>query len=232
MLDAHIVKARREFTIDVRIQLQPGERLGLFGASGAGKSTILSCLAGIETPDGGEIFFRDRCLFPVGLPLHQRPLAYLTQSDWLFPHLSVAENVCFGIKKHARDGARDWIEELAKRLDLSSLWNESARQISGGQARRVALARMLARRPQLILLDEPFTAIDRPTMNDLITALLEWQDALGFTLIAVDHRAEILEKLCSRVAAIESGRIVQEGSWPTLTAAPATPLLARLLAGE
>jgi len=232
MLDAHIVKARRAFTIDVRIQLQPGERLGLFGASGAGKSTILSCLAGIETPDGGEIFFRDRCLFPPGLPLYQRPLAYLAQSDWLFPHLSVAENVCFGIKKHARDGARNWIEELAKRLDLISLWNESARQISGGQARRVALARMLARRPQLVLLDEPFTAIDRPTMNDLIAALLEWQAALGFTLIAVDHRAEILEKLCSRVAAIESGRIVQEGSWPALAAAPATPLLARLLAGE
>jgi ABC-type sulfate/molybdate transport systems ATPase subunit len=231
MLDAHIVKARRTFTVDVRIQLQPGERLGLFGASGAGKSTILSCLAGIETPDGGEIVFGDHRLFPVGLPLYQRPLAYLTQSDWLFPHLSVADNVCFGIKNHNSDGTKEWIEELAKRLDLTSLWNESARQISGGQARRVALARMLARRPQLVLLDEPFTAIDRPTMNDLICALLEWQAALGFTLIAVDHRPEILEKLGTRVAAIESGRIVQEGSWSVLTAAPATPLLARLLAG-
>ena len=232
MLDAHIVKARRTFTVDVRIQLQPGERLGLFGASGAGKSTILSCLAGIETPDAGEIVFRDHRLFPVGLPLYQRPLAYLTQSDWLFPHLSVADNVCFGIKNHSSDGTKEWIEELAKRLDLTSLWNESARQISGGQARRVALARMLARRPQLVLLDEPFTAIDRPTMNDLICALLEWQAALGFTLIAVDHRPEILEKLGTRVAAIESGRIVQEGSWSVLTAAPATPLLARLLAGK
>jgi ABC-type sulfate/molybdate transport systems ATPase subunit len=232
MLDAHIVKARRTFTVDVRIQLQPAERLGLFGASGAGKSTILSCLAGIETPDAGEIVFGDHRLFPVGLPLYQRPLAYLTQSDWLFPHLSVADNVCFGIKNRKSDGTKEWVEELAKRLDLTSLWNESARQISGGQARRVALARMLARRPQLVLLDEPFTAIDRPTMNDLICALLEWQAALGFTLIAVDHRAEILEKLGTRVAAIESGRIVQEGSWSVLTAAPATPLLARLLAGK
>jgi ABC-type sulfate/molybdate transport systems ATPase subunit len=144
----------------------------------------------------------------------------------------VADNVCFGLKNHKSDGTKEWIEELAKRLDLTSLWNESARQISGGQARRVALARMLARRPQLVLLDEPFTAIDRPTMNDLICALLEWQAALGFTLIAVDHRPEILEKLGTRVAAIESGRIVQEGSWSVLTAAPATPLLARLLAGK
>jgi molybdate transport system ATP-binding protein len=232
MLDAHIVKARRAFTVDVRIQLQPGETLGLFGASGAGKSTILSCLAGIEAPDAGEIHFRDSCLFPGGLPLYRRPLAYLTQSDWLFPHLSVAENVCFGIKDHNSDGANEWVEKLAKRLGLRSLWYESAGKISGGQARRVALARMLARRPQLVLLDEPFTAIDRPTMNDLICALLEWQAALGFTLIAVDHRAEILEKLGTRVAAIESGRIVQDGSWSVLTTAPATPLLARLLAGK
>jgi molybdate transport system ATP-binding protein len=232
MLDAHIVKVRRAFTVDVRIRLRPGERLGLFGASGAGKSTVLSCLAGIETPDAGEIRFRDLRLFPPSLPLHRRPLAYLTQSDWLFPHLSVAENVCFGLQNHDRDGAEKWIEELTKRLDLGPLWNESARLISGGQARRVALARMLARRPPLVLLDEPFTALDRPAMNELIAALLEWHVALGFTLIAVDHRAEILEKLCTRAAVIESGRIVQEGSWSALAAAPATPLLARLLAGK
>jgi ABC-type sulfate/molybdate transport systems ATPase subunit len=182
-------------------------------------------------PDAGEIRFRELRLFPPSLLLHRRPLAYLTQSDWLFPHLSVAENVCFGLQNHDRDGAKKWIEELAKRLDLSPLWNESARLISGGQARRVALARMLAR-PPLVLLDEPFTALDRPAMNELIAALLEWHVALGLTLIAVDHRAEILEKLCTRAAVIESGRIVQEGSWPALAAAPATPLLARLLAGK
>jgi molybdate transport system ATP-binding protein len=232
MLDAHIIKARRAFTVDVRIRLRPGERLGLFGASGAGKSTVLSCIAGIETPDAGEICFDNLRLFSPGLPLHRRPLAYLTQNDWLFPHLSVAENVCFGLRNHALDGAKKWIEELVKRLGLSPLWNESARRISGGQARRVALARMLARRPPLILLDEPFTALDRPTTNELIAALLEWHAALGFTLIAVDHRPEILEKFCTRVAVIESGRIVQEGSWSALTVAPATPLLARLMAGE
>ena len=230
MLDAHIVKTRRAFTVDVRIRLRSGERLGLFGASGAGKSTVLSCLAGIEPPDAGEIRFGDLLLFPPSLPLYRRPLAYLTQSDWLFPHLSVAENVCFGLQNHDRDGAKKWIEELAERLDLSPLWNESARRISGGQARRVALARMLARRPPLVLLDEPFTALDRAAMNELIAALLEWQAALRFTLIAVDHRAEILEKICTNAAAIESGRIVQEGSWSALAAAPATPLLRRLLA--
>jgi ABC-type sulfate/molybdate transport systems ATPase subunit len=170
--------------------------------------------------------------FPPSLPLCCRPLAYLTQSDWLFPHLSVAENVCFGLQNHERDGAKKWIEELAKRLELGPLWNESARRISGGQARRVALARMLARRPPLVLLDEPFTALDRPSVNELIAALLEWHVALGFTLIAVDHQPEILEKLCTHAAVIESGRIVQEGSWSELRAAPAPPLFARLLAGK
>lgn len=228
-LDAHIVKRRRALVVDVRLSLKQGERVGLFGASGAGKSTVLSCLAGIENPDAGRIQFGDTVFFPPNLPLYQRPLAYLTQNDSLFPHLSVADNVCFGLRDHQSNGARAWVDELKQRLALGPLWNESARRISGGQARRVALARMLARRPPLVLLDEPFTALDRPTMNELVDAILQWHRELGFTLIAVDHRADILEKLCVRAVAIEGGRIVQEGSWPELTVAPATPMLARLL---
>lgn len=229
MLDARIVKARRAFTVDVRLRLARGERFALFGASGAGKSTVLSCIAGLETPDAGEIRFENFTLFPPSLPLHRRPLAYLAQRDSLFPHLSVADNICFGVQDSAQNGAKEWIGELAERLGLSHLWNESSRHISGGQARRVALARMLARRPPLVLLDEPFAALDRPTMSDLIAALLEWHRKLGFTLIAVDHRADVLERLCSHVAVIESGRIVQEGSWAEVISAPATPLLTRLL---
>jgi ABC-type glutathione transport system ATPase component len=80
-----------------------------------------------------------------------------------------------------------------------------------------------------VLLDEPFTALDRPTVSELVDSILRWHRELGFTLIAVDHRVDILEKLCTRAVAIENGRIVQEGTWPELTAAPATPMLARLL---
>jgi ABC-type sulfate/molybdate transport systems ATPase subunit len=228
-LDAHIVKRRRSLVVDVRLSLKQGERVALFGASGAGKSTVLSCLAGIENLDAGRIEFGDTIFFPPNLPLYRRPLAYLTQNDSLFPHLSVANNVCFGLSDYQSNGARAWVDELKERLALGPLWNESAGRISGGQARRVALARMLARRPPLVLLDEPFTALDRPTMNELVDAILQWHCELGFTLIAVDHRADILEKLCARAIAIEGGRIVQEGSWPELTAAPATPMLARLL---
>ncbi|HKV53358.1 MAG TPA: ATP-binding cassette domain-containing protein [Candidatus Binataceae bacterium] len=229
MLEAHIVKARKEFTVDVRLRLRQGERLALFGASGAGKSTILSCLAGFETPDVGEIRLGDLSLFPPSLALHQRPLAYLTQQDFLFPHLSVAENICFGISDYHRNGSRSWVLELRDRLRLGSLWHESSRRISGGQARRVALARMLARRPPLVLLDEPFIALDRPTTNELIDALLEWQGTLNFILIAVDHRVDVLSRLCSQAAVIEKGQVVQHDSWDQLKARPATALTARLL---
>jgi ABC-type sulfate/molybdate transport systems ATPase subunit len=230
MLEAHIVKARLAFVVDVTIRLDRGERRGLFGASGAGKSTVLSCLAGLETPDAGEIRFDGAVLFPPNAPLYRRAIAYLTQSDSLFPHLTVAENVGFGLRNHERAATSRWLDELKNRLGLGPIWGQRATLISGGQARRVALARMLARRPPLVLLDEPFTALDRPTMSELIDTLLEWHRSLGFTLIAVDHRAEILERLCTRASVIESGRIVQEGSWPEIAAKPATPLLSRLLA--
>jgi len=228
-LDAHIVRARRTFTVDVTLRLVQGERLALFGASGADKSTILSCIAVLENPDGGRIQFGETVLFPPSLPLYRRPLAYLTQDDSLFPHLSVAQNVCFGLQGAEHNGAGFWVDELKRRLALEPLWNEPARHISGGQARRVALARMLARRPSLVLLDEPFTALDGPTVGDLVNAILQWHRELGFTLIAVDHRAEILERLCTRAAVIENGSIVQEGTWPEITSAPATQSLSRLL---
>jgi molybdate transport system ATP-binding protein len=232
MLEAHIVKVRPAFTLDLRLRLEAGERLALFGASGAGKSTVLSCLAGFEEPDGGEILVNDLRLFRPSLPLYRRPLAYLTQSDSLFPHLTVAQNVCFGLESASYNGASKWVEELRQRLGLGALWDKRATKISGGQARRVALARMLARRPPLVLLDEPFAALDRPTIHELTETVLEWQQRLGFALIAVDHRPEILERLCTRVAVIEAGKIVQEGVWADLAAAPATVLLASLLAGR
>jgi ABC-type sulfate/molybdate transport systems ATPase subunit len=230
VLEAHVVKKRRDFAIDVRLSIAPGERVALFGASGEGKSTILSCIAGFETPDAGHINFGGRVFFPPPLPLDKRALGYLTQRDLLFPHLSVADNIRFGIGSDELEAANSWIEELCSRLEIGAVRNARARQISGGQARRVALARMLARRPPLVLLDEPFTGLDSPTIRELIEALDDWQRGLNFTLIAVDHRPEILRRLCSRAIAIEHGKIVAQGDWNSLVAAPATPSLARLLA--
>jgi len=232
MLRTQIIKRRREIIVNVSLDLAKGTSLGLFGASGAGKSTVLACIAGIEDPDDGYVKLGDLQFFPPSLPLHKRPIGYLTQEPGLFPHLRVSENVSFGIpnelaadKEHSH-----WIETLRDRLQLGPLWHAPASLISGGQARRVGLARMLARKPPLVLLDEPFAGLDRQLVRELIDDLIFWSRTLGFSMIAVDHQAEVLKRLCPEQAiALEDGEIVQRGGWDELCSTPATPLLRSLL---
>jgi len=233
MLKAHIIKKRRDLLIDVALELEPGSAVGLFGASGAGKSTVLACIAGIEQPDDGFVQLNGRQLFPPSLPLHCRALGYMTQEPGLFPHLSVSENIQFGISKSLATTTQQqqWIATLRDRLQLAALWHAPAALISGGQARRVALARMLARKPPLVLLDEPFAGLDRQLVRELIDDLIFWSRQIGFSMIAVDHQAEVLQRLCPQQAIVlEQGKIVQSGSWCELRKSPATPLLGSLLA--
>jgi ABC-type sulfate/molybdate transport systems ATPase subunit len=233
MLKAHIIKKRRELSVDVQLKLDQGWSLGMFGASGAGKSTVLGCIAGIEEPDDGYVEVNDLKFFPPSLPLYKRPIGYLTQEPGLFPHLSVSENISFGIPRDRASEKEqvDWIATLRDRLQLTPLWNAPASLISGGQARRVSLARMLARRPPLVLLDEPFAGLDRQLVRELIDDLVFWSQTIGFSMIAVDHQAEVLRRLCPQQAVVlEQGRIVQQGTWEELCRAPATPLLGSLLA--
>ncbi len=232
MLDAHIIKKRRQLIVDVSLQLGPGSALGLFGVSGAGKSTVLSCIAGIEEPDHGYVRLGNLNFFPPSLPLHKRPIGYLTQQPNLFPNLKVSENVTFGIPRHLaadKEHAR-WIETLRDRLQLEPFWHASVAAISGGQARRVALARMLAHKPQLVLLDEPFAGLDRRLVRELIDVLVLWNRTLGFTMIAVDHQAEVLQRLCpEQVIVMEHGEAIQRGPWVELYRNPATLFLRSLL---
>jgi len=229
VLDAHIIKHRARFRIDCKVALGAGEACGLFGASGAGKSTTLACIAGTEIPDDGYVRLAGETLFPPQRPLHERSIGYLTQDANIFPHLRVSENVRFGLTNGARDNDT-WVAQLRERLQLESIWSQPAHAISGGQARRVALARMLARKPALVLLDEPFSGLDRHLVRELLATLAGWQRELRFTMLVVDHEAEILERLCERAIVIEEGQVVQDARWEILHAAPATPLLAQLLA--
>jgi ABC-type sulfate/molybdate transport systems ATPase subunit len=229
VLDAHVIKARPRFTVDAAVRVAAGESCGVFGASGAGKSTILGCIAGAQAPDGGHVKVGALALFPPPLPLHKRPIGYLSQDANVFPHLRVAENVRFGVGNGA--GADEsWIAELRDRLQLEPIWREPGHAISGGQARRVALARMLARKPPLVLLDEPFSGLDRRLVRELLGAIVEWQRRLGFTMLVVDHEADVLARVCSRAIVIEEGRVVQDAPWDVLHAHAATPLLEQLLA--
>lgn len=218
--------------VQVAFELVSGKSLALFGPSGVGKSTVLACIAGIEEPDAGELLLGGVKLFPPSLPLYQRQIGYLTQEPSLFPHLTVAQNVEFGISRHNKSvELMDWVEMLRSRLGLASLWTAPASRISGGQARRVALARMLALKPSLVLLDEPFAGLDRQVVRELIEDLLDWRRLVGFSIIAVDHQSEVLERLCpDRVIAMEAGLIVQQGPWSALRSAPATEQLRSLLA--
>lgn len=230
MLEVDLTRFRRPWTVQVAFRLVSGGCLGLFGGSGEGKSTVLSCIAGVDTPDEGRIVLDGQLLFPPQVPAHRRAIGYLTQKDHLFPHLSVADNVVFGLDRQMRATEAAWVAQLKHHLGLETFWHASARLLSGGQARRVALARMLARKPRLVLLDEPFTGLDRHVVRELIQVLLEWQRELRFTLVAVDHQAEVLAQICPRALVIEQGRVLQEGSWAELRAAPANPVLASLLA--
>ena len=229
MLDAHVIKQRAHFRIDCAVEVGAGEACGLFGASGAGKSTTLACIAGTEIPDDGFVRLGGETLFPPQRPLHERSIGYLTQDANIFPHLRVSDNVRFGLTNGARENEA-WVAQLRDRLQLESIWNQPAHAISGGQARRVALARMIARKPSLVLLDEPFSGLDRHLVRELLATLAAWQRELHFTMLVVDHEAEILERLCDRAVVLEEGQVVQDARWETLHAHPATPLLAQLLA--
>jgi ABC-type sulfate/molybdate transport systems ATPase subunit len=233
MLNAEFTKRRRDFTVRFSLQLGAAQSVGLFGASGTGKSTVLACIAGVEQPDNGHIDLGGLRLFPPSLPLHQRPVGYLTQEPSLFPHLSVRENVRFGVPKREASNPEyvSWIATLKERLKLAPLWDAPAARISGGQARRVALARMLVRKPPLVLLDEPFAGLDRQLVRELIDDLIFWSKTVGFSMIAVDHQSEVLMRLCPESAMVlEQGQVVQRGAWSELCNAPATPLLRSLLA--
>src|SRR5215472_7750582 len=232
MLKTRIVKKRREMTVDFSLELGQGNSVGLFGASGAGKSTVLACIAGIEEPDDGYVEVKNLRFFPPSLPLYRRSIGYLTQEPGLFPHLSVSENVTFGIPadRAAEKEQVEWIATLRDSLQLAPLWNAPASMISGGQARRVSLARMLARKPPLILLDEPFAGLDRQLVRELIDDLVFWSRTMGFSMIAVDHQAEALRRLCpGQTVVLEQGKVVQQGTWEELCRNPATPWLSPLL---
>lgn len=212
MLDCRIVKTRRDAGIDVAFCAPPGTRLGLAGASGAGKSTVLSCVAGLEAADGGHVRFGAQQWFPPFQPAHRRTVGYLTQRERLFPHLTVGENVVFGLHRREQRAATAWIDELRVRLKLDALWALAPDTLSGGQIRRVALARTLCRRPPLLLLDEPFTGLDRPTVEEMISVLLDWQMQQSFTLVLADHDATVLRRLCTDQIMLVAGRIDPHGT--------------------
>ncbi|SDH97216.1 molybdate transport system ATP-binding protein [Agrococcus jejuensis] len=233
-LDAHVVVARREFTLDAAIRVDAGEVVAVMGPSGAGKSTLLGALAGLVRPTGGRIRLGDAVLDDGTrrghvAPMH-RGVVLLGQDPRLFPHLTALENVAFALHVGGSRGARaradaaTWLE----RVGLGGAGDRRPDRLSGGQQQRVALARALAAAPQALLLDEPLTSLDPETAADIRSVLAEQVRATGSTTVVVTHDAIDAVTLADRLVVVEGGRIVQQGAVRVVLGAPATRFAAAI----
>ncbi|RVT91891.1 ABC transporter ATP-binding protein [Rhodovarius crocodyli] len=210
----------------VSLAVAQGEFVSLLGRSGSGKSTILRLVAGFEAPDAGRIAIEGRDM--AGLPPQARPCAMMFQSYALFPHLSVHENVAYGLRRAGQyDAGR--VEELLRLVGMAGYGARRPAQLSGGQQQRVALARALARRPPLLLLDEPLAALDAGLRAATGAELRRLQRETGTSFVLVTHdQAEALA-LSDRIVLLEGGRIVQQGPPAEVYARPATRFVAEFL---
>lgn len=207
--------------------------LGLLGGSGAGKSMILRCLAGIETPSQGKIILNGRVLFDseqgINLPSRDRKIGFLFQNYALFPHLNVAQNIAFGLPTGlSSHQVKLQVEKQLGDMQLRSLGNRYPHQLSGGQQQRVALARALASRPEALLLDEPFSALDTYLRSHLEQQMTETlADYAGVTLF-VTHNMEEAYRICPNLLVLEGGKIAQYGSKSEIFQHPTTINVAKI----
>ncbi|ATQ42533.1 ABC transporter ATP-binding protein [Caulobacter mirabilis] len=196
---------------DVSLDIYPGEFFALLGPSGCGKTTLMRMLAGFESTDSGRITLAGEDLS--GQPPHRRPVNMMFQSYALFPHLNVEQNIAFGLKQEGMPKA-DIAARVAEMLDLVKLQGFAKRkpdQLSGGQKQRVALARAVARKPRMLLLDEPLGALDKKLREETQFELMDLQIELGVTFLIVTHDQEEAMVMADRIAVMREGRIVQIG---------------------
>ena len=213
----------------VSFQVEKGEIVAVLGPSGCGKSTLLMVIAGLETPDQGEVFWNGEPL--AGLPTHRRGFGLMFQDYMLFPHMNVFENIAFGLRMGGGDP-----QELQRRvqamLDLVGLPDFGPRQVdnlSGGEQQRVALARALAPNPRLLMLDEPLGSVDRTLRERLLLELRHILQDLGQTALYVTHDQEEAFAIADRIVLMEAGRIVQIGAPQEIYHYPETVFTARFL---
>jgi sulfate transport system ATP-binding protein len=219
----------------VSIDVDDGELVALLGPSGSGKTTLLRLVAGLDFPDSGRILFDG--LEATSLPIQKRRVGFVFQHYALFRHMSVAKNVAFGLDVNRRQfqlGRReiqDRVSELLRLVQLPGFENRSPGQLSGGQRQRVALARALAIKPRILLLDEPFGALDAKVRKDLRAWVRSLQQQLKITTIFVTHDQEEALELADRVVVMNHARIEQVGTPTEVHTLPATPFVSEFLRG-
>jgi len=219
----------------IDLEVRPGELLALLGPSGSGKTTLLRLVAGLETPTYGRILFGEEDATRV--PVRERRVGFVFQHYALFKHLSVTENIAYGLRVRPRrlrpSGAeiQRRVADLLELVQLGGLGKRYPAQLSGGQRQRVALARALAVEPRVLLLDEPFGALDAQVRRDLRRWLRELHDRTGHTTLFVTHDQEEALELADRVAILNKGKIEQLASPDDVLDHPATAFVASFVGG-
>jgi len=219
----------------VSLTVHDGELVGLLGPSGSGKTTLLRLVAGLDFPDSGRILFDG--VDATELPIQKRRVGFVFQHYALFRHMSVAKNVAFGLEvnrgqfKMSRRDIQERVSELLRLVQLPGFENRSPSQLSGGQRQRVALARALAIKPRILLLDEPFGALDAKVRKELRAWVRSLQQQLKITTIFVTHDQEEALELADRVVVMNHARIEQIGTPSEVYSFPATPFVLEFLRG-
>lgn len=225
----------QEFVLQADFQAAPGFTI-LFGPSGAGKTTVLDCVAGLAKPDSGRIATGDRVLFDaaqgVDVPVSKRNVGYVFQSLALFPHLSVEKNVQYGLTHLSRSERAARAAAILQAFHIAHLARRYPREISGGESQRAALARTLVTDPTVLLLDEPLAALDSPTKSKIIDDLRQWNQAHRIPILYVTHSREEVFALGERVLVFDAGRIVAQGTPHEVIEAPQQQTVAQLVGFE
>lgn len=214
---------------DLSLDIAAGEFFALLGPSGCGKSTLLRMLAGFETPDAGRILLDGEDI--VGVPPHLRPVNMMFQSYALFPHLTVAGNVAFGLKQEhlSKSEIAARVATMLSLVQLDRLGDRKPHQLSGGQRQRVALARALVKRPKVFLLDEPLAALDKKLRTETQFELMALQEKLGLSFVIVTHDQEEAMTMADRIGVMNHGRLAQVGTAAEIYEQPATRWVAEFI---
>ncbi|WEG14607.1 molybdate ABC transporter substrate-binding protein [Pullulanibacillus sp. KACC 23026] len=232
MLTFHFQKNLRDFQLDINIELD-NKTLSLIGHSGCGKTTTLQLLAGLQKPEQGQMILNGREIINtesnVFIPAENRRIGYVFQDYALFPHLSVRENILYGIRQFDRSDQENRLADVLSLLQLEAFEDVFPANLSGGQQQRVAIARALVTQPELLLLDEPLSALDVSTRGHVRTELKTLLDSLSIPCIVVTHDFEDARVLGDEMAVIDKGKLIQIGTPESLAKAPSTAFVAEFI---
>ncbi len=235
MTASHAIRAQfrgtiGKFALDAGFTAPAKGVTALFGPSGCGKTTVLRCIAGLLRVNGvceidGEVWQDENGAF---LPTHRRPLGYVFQEASLFQHLSVRRNLLFGALRKGGGGAKEAIafDEVVELLGITRLLDRSPRNLSGGERQRVAIGRALLSQPKLLLMDEPLSALDRATKNEILPFLERLRDHLNLPVVYITHDIAEVERLADQIVLMEKGRVIGAGPLEDLQSDPSLPLAA------